>query len=254
MADRDPGNPTLDDWKQIEEHEEGSGGLNRTIRAMQQTRFHRWGFVLYRCTYSDDAAWEYYIQALHDAVRSGLEDLGRDLLLFKYFKLDVIGDRDTLENASKDYVRQKFAQWSSAHQGVEQGGPGTDSSFARQMPLFRYCLYADQKCLDTVKAHREWTEKLTEEELARSGPMFGEPKLPCVIVEKDCDPEGEGPDGYPDVDGCTQRYTGWMYTQVTSLPALYNSLHARDMADGAFRYKRPPLVYPMGTEKNAMPL
>lgn len=58
--------------------------LGRTAYGMKRSGFHRWGFVIYRTTYDDDAAWERYVGVLKRTARSVLVDEGGDVLLEQY--------------------------------------------------------------------------------------------------------------------------------------------------------------------------
>lgn len=49
-----------------------------TIKSMINTKFHAWGFVIYRCTYGDDDAWQRYMKCFEENVHDGLELHGGD--------------------------------------------------------------------------------------------------------------------------------------------------------------------------------
>lgn len=55
-----------------------------TAFAMKRTGFHRWGFVIYRTTYGDDAAWERYLEVLKVGALRSLESTGGEVLLEQY--------------------------------------------------------------------------------------------------------------------------------------------------------------------------
>lgn len=46
-----------------------------TIKSMINTEFHEWGFVIYRCVYGDDEAWQRYMKYFEEGI---LEELGHD--------------------------------------------------------------------------------------------------------------------------------------------------------------------------------
>ncbi|KAL3290798.1 hypothetical protein RB213_009759 [Colletotrichum asianum] len=83
---------------------------------MKRTRFHRWGFVIYRTTYEDDAAWERYLEVVKFAAQWSPDYLGGD-------------------------------SWCEAR-SEERDGPG--ATRAGRLPRFNYCVYVDRKCLDTL--------------------------------------------------------------------------------------------------------
>jgi hypothetical protein len=52
-----------------------------TTQGMINTGFHEWGFVIYRCVYGDDEAWERYVKYLEEDVIDGLKMTGGDMLV-----------------------------------------------------------------------------------------------------------------------------------------------------------------------------
>lgn len=226
--------PTLSDWHQIQNHELPRESLGHMIQVMQITGFHRWGFLVYRCTYSDDDAWQRYMQHFHECVRAGLEYYGRDVLLFKYLELIVVDERDTLDGATKSQVREKFRQWSATHREPDQGGPGSTNPFAKRIPMFSFCVHVDQLCLDRFKVYEDWEA---------NGKQGLAPHVPCAIIDAGCDHEGRGSGGYPNIEGCLKEYPGWMYADVGSIPEIYNKVNHEGLEAG-FDYSRPPLVFP----------
>lgn len=74
---------------------------------MKRSGFHRWGFVIYRVTYDDDAMWECYFEVLKLSARDVLVNEGGDVLLMTA-PGPVISDRATLDGASKADVRRHF--------------------------------------------------------------------------------------------------------------------------------------------------
>lgn len=51
----------------------------RTTISMIKTGFHEWGFVIYRCVYGDDAAWQQYMKYFEEDVIDGLKHQGGDV-------------------------------------------------------------------------------------------------------------------------------------------------------------------------------
>ncbi|KAF5021894.1 hypothetical protein F66182_6042 [Fusarium sp. NRRL 66182] len=209
------------------------------IRDMQETEFHHWGFVIYRCAYADQSQWDRYFEFFKAAVEDELEYRGLSSLLMKYCDWTVIHDPATLDGASKDIVRQRFAAW-AAGRSAERDGPGADRPTVELMPRFRYCVYVDQGCLDTVDQYYSWVEEGSPRHIR---------KVVCVILDKDCDHRGRGRGGQESVEGCLRSYTGWMYAIVESIPGVYNRLSYEDLGEGD--YYRPPSVWPLS---KSMPL
>lgn len=222
------------------------GRLGHVLHTMQQTGFHTWGFVIYRgCAYSDEPAWQRFIahmkQEVQDALSAApklpggsgaIDASGRQLA--PYLQWTLMQD-PSLEGASHDAVRRHFAAWAAART-PQRDGPGADGPFIEShVPRFMYCVYIDQRCLRTLAAFDDWLR------IDRNGPMQ---YLACILIDKNCPPEGEGDAGMTPVDGCERYYTGWMYAHVGSLPELYNTLGHQRLISGPNNYARPPRIYP----------
>ena len=200
---------TLEEYEQIQFWNIHYHKLGLMIQAMQQTGYHKWGFCLYRCTYSDDEAWLRYVEHMRKRIIDSLELRDQRYLLEKYLDIQIIEDRDKLDNAKKDFVRAHFAEQAEG----DRQRLGTASIYAMRMPRFNFCLYVDQACLDTLLAREKW-ERENQEGQRR-------PFVVCAIIDTDCEPGGEGLDGYESVEGCTRYFPGWMYCAV---PVSYTHL------------------------------
>ena len=213
--------------------------LAHIIQSMQWTGYHKWGFRIYRCTYSDDEAWLRYVQYIKDQTISTLNFYGQQSLLEKYLDIQVVEVLE-LDGASKPHVKSLFADWAETHRRTEQGGPGSATTFAERMPRFNYCVYVDQACLDTLLTREKWSRELEQGDAEKETEM--PPSVVCVVIDANCKPEGEGMDGYEPVEGCTRYFPGWTYCIIDLLTTLYDQLHFEDMSRGLDLYERPPGV------------
>lgn len=143
--------PTLDKIPEINHTMIKTEPLSSLIRDMQATGFKRWGFVIFRTVYTEESQrlWESHIEFLRASVEEYLESMELSTLLKPLLEWVFIEDRETLDNATKQHVRESSSEWTSQH-SVERDGPGVEDAFQQQTPRFRYCIYVDQKCLDTV--------------------------------------------------------------------------------------------------------
>lgn len=84
---------------------------------------HRiWGFVVYRCTYGDDAAWQSFLERIHKSARHSMEYYhGLDLLEEERFKLTVLEDKSKFDGASVQLVREHFKEWRKKAVREDQG-------------------------------------------------------------------------------------------------------------------------------------
>jgi hypothetical protein len=84
---------------------------------------HRvWGFVIYRCTYGDDAAWKTCLERLSAWIRWHMHFYnGSDLLEEGRFKLTVFHDASRFDGVSARVVRQHFKECRKEAYHEEQG-------------------------------------------------------------------------------------------------------------------------------------
>ncbi|KAF5532678.1 hypothetical protein FNAPI_12897 [Fusarium napiforme] len=80
----------------------------------------------------------------------------------------------------------------------------------------------DQKCLDTVDQYAAWVE---------AGAEGHKRAVVCVMLDAKCKPGGRGRNGFPSIEGCAKEYTGWIYTGVQGIPALYDNLFHQELKE-----------------------
>ncbi|RBQ72999.1 hypothetical protein FVER14953_07909 [Fusarium verticillioides] len=218
--------PTLESIPQIDESlkaTEPFSPFSTLIRDMQETEFKRWDFVIFRSVYTEKSQtqWESYIEFLKATVEDKLKHLELWTLLELHLEWIIMEDCETLNNASKDQVRDQFCQWAS-ERSVERDGAGAEDPLAVLLPRYRYCIYVDQKCLDTVDQYAAWVEV---------GAEGHERVVACVVLDGKCEPGGRGRNGYPSIEGCTKEYTGWIYTDVEGIAGLYDTLFHEELEE-----------------------
>ncbi|KAF5676817.1 hypothetical protein FCIRC_6907 [Fusarium circinatum] len=211
--------PTLESIPQIDESlmaTEPFSPFSSLIRDMQETEFKSWGFVIFRSVYTEEsqAQWESYIDFFKATVEDKLKYMELWTLLEPHLEWTIMEDRETFDNASKEQVRDRFSQWVS-ERSIERDGAGAEDPLAMYLPRYRYCVYVDQKCLDTVDEYAAWVD---------AGAEGHKRAVVCAMLDVKCEPGGQGRDGFPSIEGCTKEYTGWIYTGVQGIPTLYDSL------------------------------
>ncbi|KAK8008392.1 hypothetical protein PG991_010943 [Apiospora marii] len=84
--------------------------MGTTCRGMHETGFQEWGFLIFRCIYGDDEAWDRYMRYFKEAIH---ESLAKDSCEFleKYSRWTIVQDEADLQAASKLRVRQRFRDW-----------------------------------------------------------------------------------------------------------------------------------------------
>lgn len=216
---------------------------------MQMTSFFHWGFVIYRCDYSDDALFEKFIDYLREQAERYHRRCHQDRTTGLYLRWTIMQDRETLDGTTKDQVRQRFVEWRDAL-SVERDGPGADHRITPYLPRFEYCVHVGRDSLDSLSGH---------EEAVRTGKKTHEaPPVFFALVQAEQRPAGlpEGYDPYEEaegeedkydedpataphaIEGCTDQDVGWMYVPADNLVTLYEELHT-DQA-WYYLYVRPP--------------
>ncbi|KAH7166405.1 hypothetical protein EDB81DRAFT_918820 [Dactylonectria macrodidyma] len=218
--------PTLESIPQLNFSMTKREPLSSIIRDMQEIGFQKWGFVIYRCAYADNAQWESYLEFFKASVKQELEALELSSLLWKYLEWTIVEDRQSLDGASKQRVRDEFTHWAIDRARIEPD--------IAETPRFRYCIYIDQKCLDTVDQYETWVATGAEGKLKN---------VVCAVLDKDCGLSGRGRRGFPSVEGCVRSDTGWMYMTIKCVPDVYNRLSYQALAEAD--YERPPAVWPL---------
>lgn len=217
--------------------------MGTTCREMHQTGFGEWGFVIYRCAYGDDEAWDRYMKHFRETIREKLVSYNYEFLE-QHAQWTVVEDEADLRGASKLRVRQRFVDWRDQHTVWRKGpeyrrsDPGFPGEASLRLPRFTYCLHVDRDCLDTVDAHAAAKPAPAEDAPA---PMLvvalvdGEYKDVSSIDDYQC----------PPIEGCTQEYVGWQYMPVDLLPCFYNDHHYYHIeSELGIEYNRPPKISP----------
>ncbi|KAF9878879.1 hypothetical protein CkaCkLH20_03779 [Colletotrichum karsti] len=216
------------------------------IHSMIKRRYHRWGYVVYRGAYGDDELWNRYLAQLKQNVQEELERYGRAELLGPYLDWTVVEDRRNLDGASKDHVRRRFRRWVKKHEAETATHP-----FTVDLPRFRYCLYVDQKCLDTLERFQQ----------SESDPILGpylRPSMVFILIDRLWTPkrrrgdEGMDEGGYPPIEGCEREYVGWAYFTAIGVVGSYEEFIEVEMGSRLDYYVRPPGIGPYCRE--TMPL
>ncbi|KAK2029946.1 hypothetical protein LX32DRAFT_651931 [Colletotrichum zoysiae] len=164
-----------------------------TCLNMISTGVHKWGFVIYRCTYDDDELWSRYLAQLKSFCHDNLVEHRRAELLEQYLVWVVIEDRATLENASRSDVRKHFNQWVLDQDVPKLPVSAITNRLPIQLPLYQYCLYVDKQCLGTLTRFQE----------ANDGTAFSLGLLPPVafaVIDRSWTPDGSDGGGKDEIE------------------------------------------------------
>ncbi|KXJ94905.1 hypothetical protein Micbo1qcDRAFT_232278 [Microdochium bolleyi] len=143
--------------------ESGTTAVASLLNNRAHTRFPKWGFVIFRGVYGNNAEWDTFISLykaqvaleLHSSAAghaSAEEELGSDL------EWTIVEDRAALEDVPKDAVRARFREWVAARSVARDGVNGDAPWLPWHVPRFRYCLYVNEACLRSISV-RLWGEQ-----------------------------------------------------------------------------------------------
>ncbi|SPO06966.1 uncharacterized protein DNG_09660 [Cephalotrichum gorgonifer] len=219
-------------------------------RCLEKDSHRIWGFIIFRCTYGDDAAWARHIETLREEARCSL-DYYNAPDIFTRLEITVVEDREALEGASTAVVRVYFSEWVKG--GVvewEQGMPDAGMS-----PRYRFCIRvrdvgdaasADgQGQEDDEEDNDDNGDEDIEEDKDEEDEEDEENEEGSVdLIWKDWEPSVPDPRQRPEppVEGSTRPGVGWMrVSDSTVMVTMYELLyHDPDM--WYIAYRRPPEV------------
>lgn len=179
---------------------------------------HRaWGFVIYRCTYESNTAWDGFMRRLLANTEETLyRDGGLDLL--DNLAVTVYED-SSFDGAATAVVRDHFKRWAATAAQQEQGtGPGMSERYL-------YCIQVTQDMLDSVLAGEEGFVRLVRGDWEEYDPYEEGERL---------EEEHEA------IEGCTLEDVGWMqvpFNGVMVIPWYFLRGCAWET-----EYRRPPTI------------
>lgn len=212
------------------------------IEAQYQADGHEtWGYVIFRTTYDDEAAWTEFMRRLRFWATDSMEIFnGQDVL--DKMTWTVFDDRERFDGANAATIRQHFRDWAETAVKHEQQQPGQVDDAPVSMgrsPRYRYCVQVDAEALRSA-VHD-----------APPPPDFDEDNLGWVkVIDKNWLPRAENPlfagrkpdpNVYAEIDGSTEHNVGWVKCPLPSVMTEYYMLF-QDLNGYTISYRRPPAV------------
>ncbi|KAJ1336148.1 hypothetical protein MN608_02896 [Microdochium nivale] len=183
----------------------------------QQTQdidFRTTGLVIYRCNYSDEGLWDRYLAKIRDDLdwyhRRYLVEGAKEV---EDWTWTIFQDRDTLDGATKDRVREIFTEWRNGRSS-ERDGPGADNMSSRFLARFTYAIHVGKDSLDSMRLYEEYATLVRRPEVVMAiveAPM--EFELPPSYAEQEEEEE--------DID---EYDIGWMYGLVKFYGSMYDQM------------------------------
>ncbi|KAJ3498169.1 hypothetical protein NLG97_g1331 [Lecanicillium saksenae] len=173
--------------------------------SMEKYNHHKWGFVVYRTTYSDDEKWARVVCMLQASTVDTLEFYkGMDMMDSRIET--IIEDASRLNGADSLAVREHFDQWVTENSFLEN--PHAAVEHQAQLPLaprYRFAIQIDEASMNSIL--NEPTEDI------RPGQEdIGWIKLihKNWIYDPESDSDGDTARGQPPIEGITDEDVGWM--------------------------------------------
>lgn len=205
---------------------------------LRRIKHDKWGWVIYRCTYGDDAAWARFKRIIEQRSRREIAESDTPEVADS-LEWTFVEDASTLDGASRDQLRARFRAWVPGAARTEQ--PRSEDRFVKRNPRYGLFIQVDEDVLRSVV------------------PAPGQPPLEddwwdegwVNLVDADWRPLSElfpdevvdDGDVYEPIDGCTEENVGW----VRIVPSMVSSRFYVESPDGFTGdwypvFKRPPEV------------
>ncbi|KAF2228101.1 hypothetical protein BDZ85DRAFT_255412 [Elsinoe ampelina] len=172
---------------------------------MRARKLDKWGWVIYRTSYQDQATWERFKEYLDQADREYLSTSKAPQLL-DFRELTYFDDESLFNNASRPALREHFKKWRQEALPREQ--PRMDFTWPVWETRYELFFQVDDETMETFKKHA--SEHLSPyDERVRMKVIQADFKR-----EEDMEDyweEGFGED-MEEIDGTKGEEVGWMYT------------------------------------------
>ncbi|OQO11822.1 hypothetical protein B0A48_03549 [Cryoendolithus antarcticus] len=198
-----------------------------------EDKHDKWGWVIYRCSYEDDVAWERFKQIITQRTRDQIlkSDAPEALDSLAWTFVD---DRPTLEDIPINQLRSLFKDWAAMAIQTEQPR-ATDHKLQLSGPRYNYFVQVDEHALNAVVSP-------TEQDPFRGGLV--------KFVDAIWTPHAEAFPGqieepspenvHEPIDGCTEENVGWILISPGMIGAhFYEASYTFTDAWYAY-YVRPP--------------
>jgi hypothetical protein len=196
----------------------------------------KWGFVIYRCTYQDDQAWDRFKQIVYNRTQQDMA--GSDAPEVASSLEWTLVEDPSLHGASKDQVRARHKQWATQAFTTEQPRAHEYQTFGD--PRYRYFIQVDEEALQSV---------VSAPGIDPSGTSFVNfvdsqwKSLSEEFPDEEDEDDEDEDEAFDPIEGCTEEDVGWMKIAATMIDASFYDVSA-GFAYGAWHeyYQRPPAV------------
>lgn len=113
---------------------------------LQHFKHDKWGWVIYRCTYGDDEAWERFQQIINERSQDNMAQAGVPQEVATTLEWTFVSDRAALDGVSREELRRRFRAWANEAEKLEQ--PRADRG--PKLQRYLYFIQVDEDCLQSV--------------------------------------------------------------------------------------------------------
>ncbi|KAL4903828.1 hypothetical protein BDW74DRAFT_185915 [Aspergillus multicolor] len=191
---------------------------------------HRaWGFVIYRCTYKNDADCAAFLRLLLDDTKKMLLLSAGELDLLRNLALTIFDDPTKFDGVTAAVVREHFKDWAAAAPVREQGaGKGLCPKPGFVSQRYAYCLQVGEEELESV--------------LRPASRGLNDSFVRLVAKDWESGSEDDVYDCEEPVEGCVYWDVGWMKVRFHGV-MVQTYVYLRDDSMGWEQYyRRPPCV------------
>jgi len=184
----------------------------------------KWGWVIYRCTYTDDATWAEFRNRVEAESRKSIAQSDAPEIAER-LEWKWVEDASSLDGASTAALRQRFRAW-VADEVARQPGDYNPSTVSR----FRYFIKIDQEVLHSLaectSSDRDWI--MSKKAFVKFVDGDWESSDESQQAEEQEDGLWEKEILEP-IDGCTEEDVGWMRISPYMINAsFYETLSGYD--------------------------
>ena len=205
--------------------------LQKIETQRQAFNLSSWGLVIYRCTYNDDDAWSRFMEILKRRIHDRLQEENAAGMEQDH-QFTVIEDKNALDQASADDVRDLFRVW--CRETFAQLDVHLPQEDEYPTPRFNFCIQVDEGSLRAVL----------------QGPPPGQPDYKgvgyVIIVNARWDQEPPVREDEKETDdgdcGSDDYDLGYLRVCLyTLVPEVYSWLATEESWE--VMYRRPPFVF-----------
>ena len=201
----------------------------------QLPEIKKWGWVIYRCTYSDDAAWAKFRDRVEAESRKSIEQSDAPEIA-KRLEWTWVEDASALDGASTETLRERFREWTAGEVARQPG-----NYLPAVIPRFRYFIKIDQEVLDSLAVSISRETHWSNNTFVKF--VDGNWK-PLAESQRDLEQEDDGweKEFLEPIDGCMEEDVGWIRIAPYMISADFYEVMSGDENQRSTFYERPPRI------------